>query len=201
MNDLAFLDLLPASESAAVHNVRLIISPKYQRGKRLDHFKECLFILLSFVDQHKDDHWKRALLCGVCACNDLLAVNNARPQMFAHRSKSSINDLFAKLGYRTVSINQKNQALVISKIPFLQAHNHELRQWTYRVRDDSPLGIQTDPASACVEAPICNAVSAVADASPARDNAAENAPSTGTCDDSFGWDDWTSCTGDCFFTF
>jgi hypothetical protein len=61
-------------------------------------------------------------------------VNNARLQEFTCRSKSGLNGLFARLGYRTVAINRINQVQIISKIPFLETHKDELGQWTYRVK-------------------------------------------------------------------
>jgi hypothetical protein len=133
MKEVPFFDLLPASDATAAHDLRRTIFPKYHRGNRLEHFSESIAMVVSFVDKEAQDSWKRALLCGVCQMDTTLAVNNARLQVFSGRSKSSINDLFAKMGYRTVPVNQNNQLALLAKIPYLNSDNNELRQWTYRV--------------------------------------------------------------------
>jgi uncharacterized coiled-coil protein SlyX len=122
------LDLL------AVQALRDRISLKYQRTKQSDTFLEGLTMVLSFVNQNDAEDWKRSLVCGVCQCDEIIAVNNARLQEFSCRSKSGLNELFAKLGYQTIAINRINQVQIVSKIPFLAKHYDELRQWTYRVK-------------------------------------------------------------------
>jgi hypothetical protein len=143
ISQLAFRELLSDADLAAILDLRQTMTRRYQRCKRLDHFRESLTVLCSFVDQQRDDDWKRALVTGICPCGAVLAVNNARLQAFTNRSKSSINDLFSKLRYQQIAINQRNQVLIIERIPFLEAHNDELRQWTSgrraaRLRSRSP---------------------------------------------------------------
>jgi hypothetical protein len=129
---LAYRELLSDADLAAILDLRQTMTLRYQRCKRLDHFRESLVVLCSFVEQHRDDDWKRALVTGICPCGSILAVNNTRLQEFTNRSKSSINDLFSKLRYQPIAINQRNQFWLINKIPFLKLHNDELRQWTFR---------------------------------------------------------------------
>jgi hypothetical protein len=131
---LAFQELLLDTDIATIINIRHIITLRYQRCNRLLHFRECITILCSFVDQQRDDDWKRALVTGICPCGDLLAVNNTRLQSFMKRCKSSINDLFSKLKYETMAINHENQGVLFKKIPYLQSHCEELRQWTFRTK-------------------------------------------------------------------
>jgi hypothetical protein len=133
MGDLPFLHLLQEGDAAAAAELRRTLSQKYHRGNRVEHFSDCLALVASFVDGQSQDVWKRALVCGVCQMDNGLAVNNARLQIFSGRSKSSINDLLAKMRYRTVAIHHENQAAVIAKIPYLSTDNNEFRQWTYRV--------------------------------------------------------------------
>jgi hypothetical protein len=146
---LPFVHLFSDSDIATIAEIRDLVSPKYQRSKRVKHFTDCLSLLISFVDQSYKTNWKRALLCGICVCDDFIAVNNGRLQGFTSRCKSSINDLFAKMGYRTIPINHENQGLIIAKIPFLKTHYEELRQWTYRTRTNksSEIEIAIDKAS------------------------------------------------------
>jgi hypothetical protein len=135
--NLPFADLLEPADINALLDVRERISPKYQRNKRISHFDESLAMLRACVHNNRASSWKRALVCGVCQCDDVLAVNNYRLQLFSDRSKSSINGLFAQMGYRTVAINRVNQSSILAQIPFLAVKNDELRQWTYRVKDNA----------------------------------------------------------------
>jgi hypothetical protein len=135
---LAFVDLLSDADIAAALDVRQNFTLRYQRYRRLDHFRESLTTLCSYVEQQRDDDWKRALVTGICPCGSVLAINNARFQAFTRRSKSSVNELFSKLRYRTIPINQRNQRLILRKIPFLEAHAEELRQWTFRALAHCP---------------------------------------------------------------
>jgi hypothetical protein len=109
------------------------VAVQYQRRSTLDHFRESIASICSFVDERCDDNWKRALVTGICPCGAIFAVNNTRLQAFTNRSKSSINDLFSKLNYHPIAINQNNQGILIAKIPFLKHNYNELRQWTFRV--------------------------------------------------------------------
>jgi hypothetical protein len=135
---LAFSDLLPPDDFFAIADLRGKISQKYQRGARVEHFHACLMSLLAFVEQDGEQSWRRALVCGVCQVDGALAANNARLQAFTRFSKSSINDFFARMRYRPVALNRANQAALAAKIPRLQTHRDEARQWTYRVRDSAP---------------------------------------------------------------
>jgi hypothetical protein len=132
LRDLAFVELLSDADIAAALDLRQNFTPRYQRCRRLDHFRECVTTLCSYVEQQRDDDWKRALVTGICPCGTVLGVNSTRLQAFTHRSKSSINDIFSKLKYQTIPINQRNSVHIFRKIPFLETHPEELRQWTFR---------------------------------------------------------------------
>jgi hypothetical protein len=148
------------------------------------------------VNQENGDDWKRALVCGICDCGNALAVNNARLQVFTQKSKSSVNDLFAKTNYRTVPINQSNQGLILGKIPYLITHNDELRQWTYRVRIDGAIDHFSAPAIAIVSSPEPEQkpqvmpVAVVEERQATPQNTVEDAMPI-LFDESSYWDDWT----------
>jgi hypothetical protein len=135
--DLPFVHLLEAADFNAILDVRERVSSKYQRLKRIKHFTASLKAILDCVHHDRVNSWKRALVCGICECDNILAVNNCRLQRFSCRCKSSINGLFTEMGYRTVAINRFNQSYILAQIPFLATHNDELRQWTYRVMDSA----------------------------------------------------------------
>jgi hypothetical protein len=200
---LAFIELLADSDIPAIDDIRLQISPKYQRSRRLSHFGDCLDLLISFVHQGNGDDWKRALICGICNCDAFLAINNARLQIFMERSKSSINDLFAKMNYRTVPINHSNQSLLLRKITYLIQHNDELRQWTYRVRNDGAVESISAPEMAAISSPEPEPEPERATPAPVAVAVVEERPATpqNTLDDpppfkieeeSSYWDDWNS---------
>jgi hypothetical protein len=149
---LAYIDLLPPDDLFTISNLRARISQKYQRDRRVKHFQECLTFLISFVDQQSEHDWKRALVCGICQVDTALAVNNARLQAFTGFSKSSINDIFARMEYRAVPLNRTNQVGLFAKIPLLMTNHDELRQWTYRVRDRALLN-SFIPGNTCVSSP------------------------------------------------
>ena len=86
-----------------------------------------------FCHKGDKDDWKRFLVAGVCWVNEhILAVNNQRLMSLMGRSKSTINDVLTKMSYKSVPINKENETLLTEKIPFLEDHPEELRQWTLR---------------------------------------------------------------------
>jgi hypothetical protein len=153
LTDLPFHELIAEADKPLIQTTRASVCAKHQRRRRLNHFTQCLSVLTTFVDSNGETDWKRALLCGLCKCGEVFAVNNTRLHNFTMRSKSSINDLFAKLGYRTVPISQKNQIRIIAKIPFLEFHHDELRQWTYRIREQSSTQLDDDAGDSTVQEP------------------------------------------------
>jgi hypothetical protein len=196
LSDLPFQELIVESDRFLIQNTRTWVSSKYQRSRRLEHFEQCLRVLTGFVDLNGEIDWKRALLCGFCKCGDALAVNNARLQTFMGRCKSSINDLFAKMGYHTMPINQNNQNRIIAKIPFLRSHNEELRQWTYRVHEES--NAQLD----CYSGDVVGCIAPeerkeIAESSPSQSAPENNSYQYGPSD-SLPCDDW-GIPGDDFF--
>jgi hypothetical protein len=182
--DLPFHELIAESDRDVIQEMRMTVCSKYQRSRRLNHFSECLSVLASFVEVEGETGWKRALLCGFCMCGDIFAVNNTRLQAFTSRCKSSLNDLFARMGYKTVAISQRNRSLIIAKIPFLALHPDELRQWTYRIRStDTP--ISSFPEELC-----CSSSEPPTPTLP-HSNIWQSIPS-----ETFTWDEWSSCPDD-----
>jgi hypothetical protein len=127
-----FLDLLSDVDRAAAENLRANVSSRFQRLRRMDGFRDSLARMRLFCERHDHDDWKRFMVCGVCWLPDRLAVNNTQLQLFTRRCKSTINDIFAQLRYRTIPINQQNKAVLLAKIPYLRSHYDEMRKWTFR---------------------------------------------------------------------
>jgi hypothetical protein len=190
---LAYLDLLPPSDLFAVSELRTRISQKYQRDRRVKHFQESIAAIISLVEDGCNNSWKRALVCGICPVDDALAVNNARIQAFTGFSKSSINDLFAKMEYRPIPLNRLNQTGLIAKIPLMQSNHSELRQWTYRVRGRMLLNVFV-PANTHAASPAVPIVDPIPQCPAVEPAVSDDAVDSGAFEaaESFagGWDWW-----------
>jgi hypothetical protein len=113
--------------------IRSVVLAKYQRHKPVKSFCQTLSIFRSFCERHDADDWRRCLACGICWLDGRLAVNTRQLMALTGRSKSSINNLFAKFECRKVALNKQNESMLIQKIPYLAEHPNEMKQWTYRV--------------------------------------------------------------------
>ena len=127
---------------------------RYRRLHRTEVFAESLDLLREFCERGDADEWKRYLVCGICWCGEFVGVNNQQLMAVLDRSKSTINDVFLKLGYKNITVNRGNESTLTDKIPYLRDHPEELRQWTIRMgkieklTDDPTAKIATtDPLS------------------------------------------------------
>lgn len=134
---MAFLHLLDQKEQDEMKMVsELFKKTKYNHGVRLADFKDNLELLRSYCHKGDDEDWKRCLVCGVCWMPDLIAVNNQRLAAFTGRSKSTVNDLLAKMDLHAVLLNKRNRASLVEAVPYLARHRSELRQWTIRANPE-----------------------------------------------------------------
>ena len=103
---------------------------KHRVSKR--EFAAKLDVLRKYCKQNDESDWKRCLVCGICWVDGLIAINNRRLALLAERSKSTLNNTFAKMGLKTIPVNRENRRQLVDQIPYLSDHPDELRQWTYR---------------------------------------------------------------------
>lgn len=106
---------------------------RYRRLHRTEVFAESLELLREFCERGDADEWKRYLVCGICWSGEFVGVNNQQLMAVLDRSKSTINDVFLKLGYKNITVNSGNESTLTEKIPYLGDRPEELRQWTIRV--------------------------------------------------------------------
>jgi hypothetical protein len=102
---------------------------RYNRFHTLDVFFEMFNRIKGFVEADPERMIVRGLACGILWNGLYVAVNTRRVGSLMNRSKSSINDKFARLGYPVVSVSKKNVFLGLCELPEV-----ELSQWTIRKR-------------------------------------------------------------------
>jgi hypothetical protein len=118
---------------------------RYNRNRRIATFQEMITIIRSYCESGESwDAWKRYLVCGICWGTHEIAINTRQLRLLLAKSKSSINGVFAKMGYESVALNTKESPDVLTKIPFLQANAHESRQWTVRRKEDEAEAARSD---------------------------------------------------------
>jgi hypothetical protein len=130
-------DDLCEADKRAYERLRLSLSAptcKNRRNKSLETFRGVVECIRAFVIGHDDDHWKRALVCGICWFENSIAINTRQFKILTNKCKSSINGLFLALGYGTVPSGSDAAAPLMTYFPFMRGNFNELRQWTVRQR-------------------------------------------------------------------
>ena len=136
MSKPPFVSLLSDEDILAYKKLResfCAANQRYRRNQRMQLFTDSLLRIKRFCHKGDADDWKRCLVCGICWVNDnVLALNNQRLNWFMGKSKSTINDVLTKLRFKYIPINRENGHTVTEKIPYLEKHPEELRQWSLR---------------------------------------------------------------------
>ena len=104
------------------------------RGHRVETFDAVLEAIRRFIERGNEDDWKRALVCGFCWMDRVVAINTRQLRFLVSKCKSSINGSLQKLGYITTLSPSDSRKMLVEKIPFLDGNYNELRQWTTRCR-------------------------------------------------------------------
>jgi hypothetical protein len=77
--------------------------------------------------------WIRRLVCTISRLTpDEITLNARYLKTFFGKSKSSINDALSLTNYVNIRLQMDQITRISSAIPYLAAHNTELRQWTIR---------------------------------------------------------------------
>jgi len=139
-----FLDINDQETYNRMRSEFMTSEHKYNRGKRVEHFETCLLEIRKFCIRGDQNDWKRFLVCGICWCPSLLAVNTRQLRLLLDKCKSSINGALSKMGYSTTTIKGECSNELLNAIPFLRGNYVEQRQWSIRSR--SPMSPQ--PSSA-----------------------------------------------------
>jgi hypothetical protein len=113
------------------------------RGHRIEAFDAVLDAIRHYVERGDDNDWRRALVCGFCWTDAVVAINTRQLRLLISKCKSSINGSLQRLGYFTNPAHSESWRLLFQKIPFLMDHYNELRQWSLRCK--MPAGSQQVP--------------------------------------------------------
>jgi hypothetical protein len=135
MSAPAHFDELSEADKRAYERLRISLSAptcKNRRYKSLETFRALVDCIKAFVIGHDDDHWKRALVCGICWFEGSIAINTHQLKILTNKCKSSINGLFQALGYGMVPSGSDAAAPLLTYLPFMRGNFNELRQWTVR---------------------------------------------------------------------
>jgi hypothetical protein len=137
----AYFETLSEKDKQAYSHLRLSLSAptcKNRRNKSLETFRGVVDCIKSFVIGTDEDHWKRALVCGICWFENSIAINTRQLKILTNKCKSSINGLFQSLGYGIVPSGSEAAAPLLNYFPFMKGNFTELRQWTVRQKTTAP---------------------------------------------------------------
>lgn len=130
-----FIDILSIDDKISYENLqKKVSSPKYRynHNQRISTMIELFDQIREYCEQTETDKWKRYVVCGICWFNDYLAINTRQLRFLISKSKSSINDVLSKMGYKTVSVKGEPGSLLFENIPFLFGNQIEFRKWSIR---------------------------------------------------------------------
>jgi hypothetical protein len=132
---------------------------KNRRNKSIETFISLIELIKTFVVGTDEDHWKRALVCGICWFGNSMAINTRQFMILTNKCKSSINGLFKALGYGLVPSGSDAAAPLLTFFPFMRGRYNELRQWTVRqkISPQAPLVVKApmvEQAPFVVKAPL-----------------------------------------------
>jgi hypothetical protein len=148
----AHFEELSEADKRAYERLRISLSAptcKNRRNKSLEVFRGVVDCIKAFVIGHDDDHWKRALVCGICWFESSIAINTHQLKILTNKCKSSINGLFQSLGYGMVPSGSDAAVPLLTYFPFMRGNFNELRQWTVRQK----LAVTPKPAPFTVPEP------------------------------------------------
>jgi hypothetical protein len=135
-----FFNLLSDADKSEYMALRKVVSSdevRYNRHQRIRTFLKVMDDIRRYCESHVDESWLRYLVCGICwMSSGDIAVNTHQLRLLIGKSKSTINGVFAKMGYVTPDLDAK---ALIEKIPMLTSCPRQLRQWTTRRKPDNKM--------------------------------------------------------------
>jgi hypothetical protein len=129
--------LLDQTDKLAYTSMRQLLSSSDFRNRR-DHSVHVSQTILSTIRTYairndaKDGI--RAMVCGICWLDDLVAVNTRQLRISFLRCKASINLMFQILGYQTIPATAAITQQLEAAMPIIRQHKRELRHWTFRAK-------------------------------------------------------------------
>lgn len=130
-----FFDFLTSTEKLEYERLRCTLSAperRYNRNRRVSTFEEILNEVKAFCRMGNGLLSIRSVVCGICWIGDDIALNICDFRNLIGRSKSSINGVFQKMGYESVTVKGKELSLLLTNLPILKSKMSECRKWTIR---------------------------------------------------------------------
>lgn len=97
-------------------------------------FEDSITKIRNFAERGDENDWIRFLVCGICWLDNAIAINTRQLRVLISKCKSTINSTMQKLGYVTATSHNESWKTLFPKIPYLESHYNELRQWTVRYK-------------------------------------------------------------------
>jgi hypothetical protein len=147
-----YWELLDDEDRNQYHRLReefLAGNFRHTRNARLEQFDAILEKIRQYAERSDENDWRRFLVCGVCWLDNAIAINTRQLRMLVAKCKSSINGSLQKMGYTTHVSHSESWKILFPRIPALQGHFPELRQWSVRSKPGMvlPVGLAM---------PLCN---------------------------------------------
>lgn len=135
--DPPYWEILSDVDREGYHDLRnrLAMNRSDGRDGSTDSFESVLRAVRTFSERNDENDWKRFLVCGVCWMDRAIAVNTRQLRLLVSKCKSSINGSLKKMGYSTNTAHSESWKILFPRIPRLQNHFTELRQWTIRYQN------------------------------------------------------------------
>jgi hypothetical protein len=138
----AYWDLLDDDDRAGYHRLQeefLDGNFRHTRNARLEQFDAILERIRQYAERGDGNDARRFLVCGVCWLENAIAVNTRQLRLLVTKCKSSINGSLQKMGYTVQVSHSESWKVLFSRLPGLQGHFAELRQWSVRSRPGAAL--------------------------------------------------------------
>jgi len=103
---------------------------RYNRNRKVQTFQEILAAVLGFCACREEDQVTRYRACGIAPMGDGFVTNTHRLAVLLSRSKSSVNGLFAAMGYASASLTETE----IARLKGVMFPRADARNWTMRKR-------------------------------------------------------------------
>jgi hypothetical protein len=133
----SYWDLLDEEDRAQYHRLReefFAGNFRHTRNARLEQFDTILDKIRQYAERGDENDWRRFLVCGVCWLDNAIAINTRQLRLLVAKCKSSINGSLQKMGYTAHVSHSESWKILFPRIPALQGHFPELRQWSVRSR-------------------------------------------------------------------
>jgi hypothetical protein len=158
---IPFLNLLSPADQAGYAKLQQHLASGFmnRRHQAKALFGLCLSDIRQFVMRPDADIANRGCVCGIFWGENAIAVNIQQLRLLTGRSKASLNGLFAKLNYETLSSDHEAANSIMAVFPPVVGN----RQWTVRQiipggaiprsKTPEPVPVPTGPVPICQAQP------------------------------------------------